>query len=310
MTSKLIAIEPMCNYMRVELNFGYVCNYNCPYCFDRKNFKDSKWLEWEYIQKFIEKIIEGKNDVMFALASGGEPTYYPHITKVLEFLSDYNVSIVSNGSRSIKWWEKHLSMLNDIAITYHCTEVDKDKFLSKIKWLTSKKHITIIIPLLKQVFWEQYEYAKILVKECDDIFISFKPLINEEKKEEFYYTEEQTEYSLNHQTMASNKCTESNSFFNINLKQIFDDGMIQQNIRPHTLIIKNQNNFKGWKCWSGKDSIRIDGNGNISRCAGSSIIANIYDKNYEIPTEPFICETEHCICIPQIRIRKEKYDRL
>lgn len=305
MKKKLVAIHPNKKVFRVELNPGDICNYKCPYCIEKNKLGKTDWLEWHYLKKFCLKVMEqNKNrDIVFSISNGGEPTLYPHIDDLLDLVKDHFVLVGSNGSRSIDWWDRHLDKIDDLVISCHYTEIDKDKFLKKIKYLSKKKLISIIIPLYSPIFWEQYEYGKKLVDSCDNIFISFKTLSNKPKEPEYKYTSDQLQYFLDNPYLKSVNYDNSQTKIDISCFKIYDDGS-EEYTRPQLIVANNENRFKGWKCWAGCDFLRVDEIGKICYCN----IWSPYDiySDYDLPNEPIICTKEKCNCIPAISVKKEK----
>lgn len=242
-------------------------------------------------------------DIIFSISNGGEPTLYPHIDDLLELVKDHFILIGSNGSRSVEWWDKHLDKIDDLVISCHYTEIGKQKFLNKIKYLSTKKLVSVIMPLYSPIFWDQYEYGELIIKECDNVFVSFKTLVNKPKEAEYTYTEEQHKHFLKTPYLTSKRYDRSQKKIDISCVKIYNDGT-KELTRPQLVIANDENYFKGWKCWAGCDFIRVDEIGKICYCN----IWTPYDiySEYTLPKEPIICTKEKCNCIPAISIKKEK----
>jgi len=301
-----VAIEPVHNYIRLELNVGHQCNYRCPYCIEKSNWNKSKWISWPHLKKFLQEMIEINKEKQFGiyLCNGGEPTYHPQIDEIFTFCEPYFFQLTTNGSRPISWWKDRLKYIDDLAISCHYTEIDKEEFINKIKWITNRRHVTLIFPLYSPVFWEQYEYANRIIKECNNVLISFKTLVSKNYEPEYEYEPGQKEYAAKNSVLRSKYTLPKNIGLDISLYQVFDDGSKKQE-RPQVLITKGENKFKGWKCWAGVHSLRIDGHGNIEKCSADVVYGNIYD-GYKLPTEPEICTEECCKCTATVFIKKEK----
>lgn len=305
MSKELVSIKPYKYIYRIELNPGNVCNYRCPYCIEKSNM-GTGWMEWKYLKAFCEDIIKRNKDkdILFSLCNGGEPTMYPHIDDLLDLLKDHIILVGSNGSRSIEWWLKHLDKIDDLAISCHYSQINKKEFLQKIKYISERKTISIIFPLHSPTFWDQYKFAEQIINECDNVFISFKLLVNKPYEPEYKYEEGQREYFLEHSYYKSKKYDESKKVkVDISCIKTYSDGTTEHT-RPQIMIAKKENKFKGWKCWAGVDFLRVNPKGFIERCSFKAG-GNITGK-YELPTDPVICPREECVCVPAISIRKEK----
>jgi hypothetical protein len=81
-------------------------------------------------------------------------------------------------------------------------------------------------------------------------------------------------------------------------------------MRAQTLISNKENKYKGWLCWKGIDTIRVDTDGYIYRSIcelDERPFAYIYDEKIEMPKDPEICQREYCFCLTDLKsLRKEK----
>ena len=65
------------------------------------------------------------NDKMLTL-TGGEPTLWPNLIEFLQGINkSYEIAIVSNGSRSLKYWDRLINSVNltqiSMGVEYSCT---------------------------------------------------------------------------------------------------------------------------------------------------------------------------------------------
>ena len=61
---------------------------------------------------------------------GGEVTTIPDFEEILQRLYDYkaSVTVYSNGSRTVRWWEEARNFLQGVVLTYHSLTMDKQHF--------------------------------------------------------------------------------------------------------------------------------------------------------------------------------------
>jgi MoaA/NifB/PqqE/SkfB family radical SAM enzyme len=74
-------------------------------------------------------------------------------------------------------------------------------------------------------------------------------------------------------------------------------------------IIKQQlNQFKGWSCNAGLESLMINHDGEVYRatCRVGNSLGNIYSGSFNIPTESIICDRNYCTCAADIPLTKIK----
>ncbi len=81
---------------------------------------------------------------------------------------------------------------------------------------------------------------------------------------------------------------------------------IEENVND--ILIRKDNQYKGWSCWSGIQGICIkpDGNVYIASCKNKKL-GNVYkDKEIKLNKEPHICTKDWCVCAANLNIRKIK----
>ena len=76
-------------------------------------------------------------------------------------------------------------------------------------------------------------------------------------------------------------------------------------------IIKHKlNQFEGWKCNAGLESLMINWDGEVHRatCRVGGSLGNIYNGTFEPPSEAIICTRKFCTCVADIPLTKEIKD--
>ena len=75
-------------------------------------------------------------------------------------------------------------------------------------------------------------------------------------------------------------------------------------------IIKNKlNNFNGWKCSAGIESLMINWDGEVYRatCRVGGNLGNIYNTTQVLPTDSVICTRSWCTCAADIPLTKTSF---
>jgi hypothetical protein len=91
----------------------------------------------------------------------------------------------------------------------------------------------------------------------------------------------------------------------------------QATVQPNTLIDEDMyhsndviklhlNQFKGWSCNAGIESLMINWDGEVHRatCRVGGSLGNIYTGTFAVPTEPIICDRNFCTCAADIPLTK------
>ena len=74
------------------------------------------------------------------------------------------------------------------------------------------------------------------------------------------------------------------------------------------MLILKTNQFKGWLCNAGLESLMINWDGDVHRatCRVGGSIGNIYNGTFGIPKDPIVCTREWCTCAADINLTKIK----
>jgi len=78
-------------------------------------------------------------------------------------------------------------------------------------------------------------------------------------------------------------------------------------MHANDVIKQNLNQFKGWSCNAGIESLMINWDGEVHRatCRVGGSLGNIYDGSFEPPEKPIICTRNFCTCAADIPLTKE-----
>jgi MoaA/NifB/PqqE/SkfB family radical SAM enzyme len=210
---------------------------------------------------------------------GGEPTVYKGLDWALDKLikdSNKKISIDTNGSREIYWWQKYGEVFSSVTISYHQQFLQVEHLFFVLETLKQKNVLTHIKLPITPKYWDDIIRVKdmLQVKGYDpEIQLLYK---NFTKGNNQYY-----EYG------------ESQLNFYYNNKNI-DDSQIENQIeykRIHKL-----NEYHGHMCWSGIDQFVIDKFGNVYRgwCNQGGILGNIYKGEIVWPQDPIMCQKQLC----------------
>jgi MoaA/NifB/PqqE/SkfB family radical SAM enzyme len=85
--------------------------------------------------------------------------------------------------------------------------------------------------------------------------------------------------------------------------RIDDDQIIHAN----DVIKLHKNQFKGWSCNAGIESLMINWDGEVHRatCRVGGSLGNIYNGTFNVPNEPIICTRDFCTCAADIPLTKQ-----
>ena len=84
--------------LSVEIEPTLSCNYHCPYCYAAKNDAPANELSYQELANVVKQA--GELGAERVIILGGEPLIYPHIFKLIDYISSLGMSVelFSNGS--------------------------------------------------------------------------------------------------------------------------------------------------------------------------------------------------------------------
>ncbi len=128
--------------LRIEYIIGTLCNYKCHYCYDGCN--DGKYrfpTDFNMVTKNLSHMLKiykehlGKQNVRINL-TGGEPSLWPELGEFAEYFSknhDCKISIVTNASRTMRFWMEYAKYFDDISISVHNEFADVDHIIEELQ---------------------------------------------------------------------------------------------------------------------------------------------------------------------------------
>lgn len=314
------------NYIIFDWSLGNYCNYNCSYCYDNSN---TGTLRVPPLEEFSENLnhiydeIERIGRVPYFVLNGGEPTMVSSLPEIIkrakERFPDAKCMIVTNGSRTLNYWEKNKDCFDHISISYHIDSAEKEHILEVCKILQDKNvSITIMLPNDER-FEKGLQIQKWFLD--NDILsysnLGLKLLQNNAGKALLEYTEEQKKlFQLNYRYV--HKKNNNNSFHPFALA-ITNDG---KTYRSHDKFLTQlQPDFTGWDCYVGSEKIMIRYSGLIAPNCWEKVYNentkmnkkyyNIFKDDlkkldFKISTEPVKCTVGRCRCVGSYNVSKTK----
>ena len=294
---------------------GRFCNYSCSYCWPYARSDKVDHRDYEVYIKVVDKIKQqarqnGFTDFHWSF-SGGEPTAYNRLLDLIKHLDDgpltpyQSVHLTTNLSPGSKWWKRwceNTLMLQRRSITasYHEEFAKEQEFGDKCLQLTNEGvHLTINQVMVPSKFWELYErcqrfYSRginVTLKPQSDPTASF--IVNG-------YTDEMIDIM---QTGFSQKLQDSNVYQIALYDQEGKKYLFDQAERFNSFGF---NQFKGWYCNAGYQSIVIREN-QIKRSYSCHDTSLGDLENFQIFDKASVCITPSCVSSADSKIPKSKF---
>lgn len=308
--TRLIEIRPISDPASIEISIWLtdICNYDCSYC-----FPGSKDNIYRY-QKDVDLLVNRFNNLLsfykekhnktkffISICGGGEPTLYPNF---IEFCSgiksqhDVYFRIITNGSRTLRWWEENSKYLNEVMISCHGEFTDPKHVTSVADYLTERSILTNVLVMMDANNWDKcvhnIEYMQTNSKH--DWIIEAKPIYSSETHDVNFYTKEQTEFvsqslkRIGSSTLLKN-LDKLNPYKSIAL---YDDGTVNPH-RINEYLQNSQNSFYKWNCEVLNSELLITVDGKVhARCEKIPVDLNILSDDFSSKLELFEPKRVRC----------------
>lgn len=309
------------NVLRIELFLSNLCNYNCWYCFPGSNEGTHKWPDVNLVCTNLSHLLDyyktnlGKTKFYIHII-GGEPTMWSKFEVFVSYFKekyDCIITMSSNGSRTIRWWEEYGHNFDEVLLSCHHEQVDINHYINVANTLY-KNNVWVTATVLMDPFaWDK---CVALVDTLKKSSKGWSITTIEVYHDTIHYTPDQKKYLLNNLKKLPN------IFYYLKSKKLnhskstvyFENGS-KKKVGPTWISVSGLNKFYGWNCNVGIDTLYIDKSGDVSgACA-----VNLYDLDFkynlfdnEFPTKfqptliPTTCKQMECRCQPEINCRKEK----
>ena len=291
------------NELIVQWNLGNTCNYACEYCPSYLHSGKISWPDLSLIKDTLIKIQNNFPDKQIRLEFlGGEVTLYNHFIELMKFCKEHNFNstILSNGSRTIRYWEELAPWLDRVLLTFHVEYADPEHFINVVSTLINLDVEPIVhIAMVKDKFWDLVEFKNKLNKLFPELLVENILMLDKLRQFDYngYY------YSYDNAHVEHLKQQEGHSMSYI---AEYDNGE-QREFGLVEVRDLELNNFLGFTCGSILSIIVINFNGYVSTslCNQRPKI-NVHTEDINQIFVPVVCATDKCLNPSDIRIMKIK----
>lgn len=291
---------------------GRFCNYNCSYCWP---YAHTDRLDYQNLDVYKNAVFEikkqatnhGFNKFHWSF-SGGEPTAYKELLNLINYLETseiyQSIHMTTNLSPSSKWWTAWLKTTNkfqrkSITASYHAEFAREQDFSDKILMLQSHGvFVTVNQVMVPNQFYELYERCQRFVNR--GINVTLKPQSNSTANAVIDgYTDEmillmQQGFPLKHS---------GEEIQQISLSDGTNTYYLDQAERFNSYGF---NQFQGWSCNSGYQSIIIKGNEVKRGYSCSDMRLGTLSDGFRLFEQPQECVTPICVSSADSKIPKCK----
>lgn len=292
---KITSKWPHQDSLKVEWNLGKRCNLDCAYCPAEIHDNYSPHTDIKVLKQTVN-ILANLNKPVRVSFTGGEPCVHPHIEKLISYAKEHLswVNVTTNGLRPGQWY--FLQPVSHYVFSLHFDNKHWNRALSNIVSFSGfKKEINIPFQVNLMAHYEHMDSVKFAAKTLDTVRVPYviRRIRWTEKHDQFddmRYNSKDLEWILSTDSTAKPNC------------------IIDNNLEMHAndIIKKNMNQFKGWSCAAGVESLMINQDGEVHRatCRVGGSLGNIYTGTFEQPEEWITCTRKFCTCSADVPLSK------
>ena len=294
---KITSSWPHQDQLKIEWNLGKRCNYDCTYCPSSIHDNFSPHTDIDILEATVDKLCELGKPLRISL-TGGEPCVHPDIENLLDYFKRKNVfwvNLTTNGTRSATWYLQNEMFWNHLIFSLHF-EYDWQRVMRTINQYYDNSEREFFVAVMAH--HDHMEDVKKVVKELKEKGIKYTIRRirwtegDHNVFDDMRYDGKDLEWIVSQDATVKPNC------------RIDDDQIIHAN----DVIKKHLNQFNGWSCNAGIESLMINWDGEVHRatCRVGGSLGNIYQGTFRSPDSPIICTRDWCTCAADIPLTKYK----
>jgi MoaA/NifB/PqqE/SkfB family radical SAM enzyme len=285
--------------VHVEWNIGKRCNLDCGYCPAEIHDNFSPHTDLDKMVNTIYELEKIGKPIRLSL-TGGEPTVHPKINEILKCARDSLdwLSVTTNGLRSSAWYIKQ--PVNQWVFSLHFDNEHSRRATENVVEYSQLLDMEGIATLYQVNLMAHHEHmdevraAATLLEGHNIPYVCRRIRWTEAENRDWFddlrYKAEDLDWILSKVATVKPNCT-------IDGKELS---------HANDVIKDKRNEFKGWTCNAGLESLMINWDGEVHRatCRVGGSLGNIYNGTFESPTAPITCTRTWCTCAADIPLTK------
>lgn len=288
-------IHPNQDTIKIEWNLGKRCNLDCAYCPSEIHDNTSAHTNINLLKSTIDKISKFDKPVRLSF-TGGEPTVHPKIKELLDYSKNYVkwINVTTNGLRSANWYSER--PVNHYVFSLHFDNKHWERSLNNIISFSriNKNNIEFFVNVMAHHSYMVNVKKSVYQLKENNIKYAIRRIRWTEKHDHFddnKYNPEDLNWILENSATATPNC------------------LIDRSLKMHAndVIKKHLNQFEGWKCAAGVESLMINWDGEVHRatCRVGGSLGNIYNGTFMQPFDWITCTRKFCTCAADIPLTKQ-----
>jgi len=299
---KVTSKWPHQDSIHIEWNLGKRCNLDCGYCPAEIHDNYSDHTNIKVLLDTVDSLAELDKPIRLSL-TGGEPCVHPDIEDLIEHARqrlDW-INITTNGLRPSTWYVNQ--EVNHYVFSLHFDNEHWQRTINNIVHFSQENEMFQNIPFHVNVMahHEHMDRVKQATVLFDGHYIKYAlRRIRWTEKHDWFddmrYDAKDLDWIIKHNSTALPNC-------------VIDDEHYKH---ANDIIKDHENQFEGWKCAAGVESLMINWDGEVHRatCRVGGSLGNIYEGSFEPPEKWVTCTRKWCTCAADIPLTKVNEDLL
>ena len=290
---KVTSRWPHQSSIKIEWNLGKRCNYDCSYCPAAIHDNTSPHTDIEILKKTIDKLSTLGKPVRLSF-TGGEPCVHPKFQELMMYARHKNIawiSVTTNGTRPYEFYR--ILPVNQYVFSIHL-EYDWMRVVNTLTKLADMTNMKLIGQIMAH--HDHITSAKIVKGMLDQ-----QTIPNTVRRIRWTEGDHDLFDDMRYHPDDLNWIKEQDATITGNC--VIDDEKI---IHANDVIKLHLNQYKGWTCNAGLESLMINWDGEVHRatCRVGGSLGNIYNNTFILPTDPVTCDRNFCTCAADIPLTK------
>jgi MoaA/NifB/PqqE/SkfB family radical SAM enzyme len=293
---KVTSRWPHQSSVKIEWNLGKRCNYDCSYCPSAIHDNFSPHTDIEILKATVNKLMTLDKPVRLSF-TGGEPCVNPKFAELVRYCKHVGVSWISVTTNGTMPYEFYAALpVDQIVFSIHL-EYDWHRVFNTVESvvkLTNKKVIAQIMAHHDHMDAVLQLRARCLLGSIPNTVRRIRWTEGDHDLfDDMRYNLTDLEWLKTQEATVESNC-------------VIDDTDI---IHANDVIKLHLNQYKGWTCNAGLESLMINWDGEVHRatCRVGDSLGNIYEGTFVVPRDPVICTRDWCTCAADIPLTK--YDK-
>ena len=299
---KVTSRWPHQNSIKIEWNLGKRCNYDCSYCPSLIHDNNSPHTDIEVLKSCIDKLMLLGKPIRLSF-TGGEPSVHPKFDELIRYARHKGISWINVTTNGTRPYEFYASLPIDQYVFSIHFEYDWMRVTSTLRKLADMTKIKLIGQIMAH--HDHMPMVKVVRQ-----MLNNEQIPNTVRRIRWTEGDHDLFDDMRYHPDDLHWIKEQDATIQGNCVYWMKNEYQERIAHANDLIKLHMNQYKGWSCNAGIESLMINWDGEVHRatCRVGGSLGNIYQGTFIAPEDPIICDRNFCTCSADIPLTKEKYD--